>query len=441
MNLANYRAQLAALFQRVFIRTAVVQVGGLIATTAVGIFLARELGAEQYGQFGLAVAFITLLCVPGELGLAKLVMREVGSASARGDAQTVANVTIWSTKTAVVISIALSTAVGVVLVARNRPDWVTADLAVLIGLPIVPLTAVTAIRVAVLMGANRIVLAQLPFQLIRPSVFALLALAVFTLAIPADPVTAMALNAVATAIALLTATVWLRRAVPDQPRYTRHGRGRKWLISSVWIAGIDAMVVFQAQTGILLLGLLATSSDAGIFRVAASAAVVISLPITLIEAIYTPRFARAFGSADRAELQRLASESVRASFITFSMSMVFALLFGQVIISQVFGAEYSSAYLPFLILCAARATNAVFGLGSGLLMMTGGERQFARALSIAVIGNLVAAALLIPIGGAVGAATGSLVYFCIWNVVAWRASRSTVGIRTSIWETRRSHHG
>ena len=57
----------------------------MVASFAVGVQLARLLGVEGYGYYGIALSVVTIAGIPGEMGLSRLVTREVASASAKGD--------------------------------------------------------------------------------------------------------------------------------------------------------------------------------------------------------------------------------------------------------------------------------------------------------------------------------------------------------------------
>jgi O-antigen/teichoic acid export membrane protein len=361
-------------------------------------------------------------------------MREVGGASAREDHGALKAAVNWSKRTGLVTSCAILLVTAAILVLRRGTGWSETEWTILIGLPLVPLTVLTAISAAALMGLNGILSGQLPLQLIRPGLFGLSLLGLVVLHLRADPPTAMGLNLGATAIAFIMATLWLRRALPEGAA-VRAPNQRSWLLSSISMAAIDALGTLQGQIGVVFLGLLATSTDAGIFRVAASAALIVSLPITMVETVSSPQFARSFGASDQRSMQRLASRSVQIGFATFAVATIAAFLFGKPLIALLFGDAYLPAFQPFIILCLARGTNALFGMNSGLLMMTGRERKLAAALALALAANLALAAVLTPVLGANGPALGSLGYFLVWNVIAWRDAKRSMNVGTALWDS------
>ena len=52
-----------------------VHLAGMLFAVLVGVQLARGLGVEGYGQYGIAMAAIALASIPGEFGLPRLVTR------------------------------------------------------------------------------------------------------------------------------------------------------------------------------------------------------------------------------------------------------------------------------------------------------------------------------------------------------------------------------
>ena len=118
----------------------------MLATFAVGILLARGLGVHGYGQYGIAMAILTIAGVPSEIGLSRLVTRETAAASARKDWPAFFGVLHWASSTGFRISLLIMTLViiGAVLLAGGTSS--NLGTAILWGAPVVPLTALAAVR-------------------------------------------------------------------------------------------------------------------------------------------------------------------------------------------------------------------------------------------------------------------------------------------------------
>src|SRR5690606_23744752 len=71
----------------------------------VGVQLARGLGAEGYGIYGVAMSIITLLTVPTEFGLPQLLTREVAAAQALGQWGKMHGILRWSVQSSLGLSV------------------------------------------------------------------------------------------------------------------------------------------------------------------------------------------------------------------------------------------------------------------------------------------------------------------------------------------------
>jgi O-antigen/teichoic acid export membrane protein len=80
----------------------------MVASFVAGVQLARMLGVAGYGYYGLALSIVTLAGIPGELGLPKLVTREVAAAVARHDDAQRFGVLHWARRTALPLSAAMA---------------------------------------------------------------------------------------------------------------------------------------------------------------------------------------------------------------------------------------------------------------------------------------------------------------------------------------------
>lgn len=411
--------------------SSVIQLIGLAATTLIGIQLARGLGVSGYGVYGIAFAAISLLGIPGEFGLPKLVMREVASAHAHGDSPSLFGVMAWANRAVLLACTAFMIVTIAYVLLRFGSEIPPVYLALLIGLPLLPIGAATSIRTNALMGLHEFRKGQLPILLVRPLLFSVLLFALFGLRRDATAADAMALNIVTAAIALVLAGRWLSRSLPPTPPQVST-RGREWLRSGLSLALVDGLRLLHGQIGILLLGVLATSHEAGLFRVAVSAVLVVAVPITIVETVTSPQFARLFRLGDFAGLQQLATRAARLTSIGMILTCVPILLFGGPLIIFFFGREFEPAYYPLVVLCLGQVLNGLFGMNLGLLVMANEESRLTRAMAIGIIPNVLVAAALIPRFGAMGAAIGSVTYVAICNIFAWRDAKRRLGVNSAI---------
>ncbi len=407
-----------------------IHAAGMLLAFLVGLQLARGLGVEGYGVYGIAMAVIAVVSIPGEFGLPRLVTREVAAASASGDLPRLFGVIRWADRVSLRVALPLSAIIalgGFLVTSRNSSP---VAVAIAIGAPIIPLVALAKIRGAALQGLHFIVRGQIPFRLLRPLAFSLLLLVLFTFWPEADAADAMALNGITAAIALLVGYLWLRDRLPPRPASLVHTSG--WLASTVPMALSDGMRILQMNLIVLILGLLMAPEQVGLFRIAASTVVAIAAPIGMMNLTVSPVMAKLFAEGDRRRLQQVVTHTARVmALAVVGLSLPF-LLWGEALLSFAFGREFVPALPALLILCVGQIFSAAMGPSGSLLMMTGHEKRVTRASAISLTLSVASAVVLVPYWDLLGAAFALAFAITTWSVLTWRDATRLVAVQTSL---------
>jgi O-antigen/teichoic acid export membrane protein len=201
----------------------------------------------------------------------------------------------------------------------------------------------------------------------------------------------------------------------------------------------DGMLLLQTQLSVLLVGLLITAADVGLFRIAVSTAVVLSAPATIIAPVALPVISRLYAENDLARLQKLLTRSARVQFAAVLLLSLPLFLWPGPILALVYGHEYAAAADVLRIVLLGQLVTVGFGLNAALLNMTHHERRVTRAMAVGLLCNAVAIAALLPIWGVVGGAVGYASSMLAWNVLAWIDARRFVGVDTSVLSLRLSN--
>lgn len=417
--------------------TGAVRIGSVIASFAVGVQLARGLGVEGYGYYSLALSVITIAGIPGEMGLPRLVTREVARAFATDNPPHLFGVLRWGDRMAMRLSLAM--AVGVIgaalILVRTRPSGL--GLSLLLGAPIIPLMALSRIRGGALQGLRQIVRGQIPANLLRPVVLSVLLFAVFLAGTRLVAPMAMALNAFAAAAAFVVAHFWLRRRLPQPPAAYEPPTGRGWLASSIPMALTDGMRVLQIEASIFLLGIFAPATQVGLFRIASSTAMIAASVMIMVNHVAMPTMAHLHAQGDRGRLQKLMGGSVAAQFAGVSLLCVPLLLFPSQLLTFAFGSGYAPAATALRILAAGQMVNSAFGSNVALLNMTGRERRVTRAMAIGLAVNLIGVVVFGVLWGINGVAVAVVGGLLCWNMLVSIDARRLLGIETTVLVLRR----
>ena len=431
---------LGPLFVRSLAGSSVVRIASMLASFAVGVQLARGLGVSGYGYYGLALSIVTIGAIPGELGLSRLVTREVSTAAARGDDAGLFAVIRWADRTCWTVSgliaIIIAIAAGV-LIARGST---TLGMAVLLGIPTIPFIALSRIRGGALQGLHYITLGQVPANLLRPLFLSLLLFGAYLIG-AMTPSMGMALSSVSALIVYIVAFVWLAKrlptAVPPAPVHLQ----RQWLASTIPLALTDGMRMLQLELTTLILGLLTIPADVGLFRIATVTATVAAAPLLVIGHTTMPIIARLHAEGDSVRLQKVVTYSAwlqTAGVFVMSLPLLIA---PELLLTLVFGPGFAPAANAMRIVAVGQIANAAFGPNVVLLNMTNQERRVTRAMIIGVALNAITVLLLAAALGPVGAALGFVASLLCWNVITWLDARRILGIETSVGFPRLAYAG
>lgn len=383
---------------------------------ALSIVLARILAPEGYGIYAFAFSVMTLLAVPVQLGLPALLVREVACYQYAAQWGLLRGILERANQAVLLLSLVIGLAAawavwwlmeGMDAVQRATLGW---------ALLLLPLGAFNRLREAALQGLRQVVMGQLPEKVLLPVVLLVL-LGIVHLIAGLTPSLAMALYCAAAASAFLAGAIMLLRALPAevrtvQPQYD----SRTWARSVLPLSLLVGLHIINGQTGIFMLGLLATKEDVGLYRVAFSGAALVIFALSAVNAVLAPHIARLHRAGDMVKLQRMVTQSARLTFISALPVAGIFIIFGTPILGFVFGEAYYGAYIPLIVLCIGQLVNASFNSVSLLLIMTRHEQESLKCLAISVIANVALNAMLIPFLAAGGAAFATSASLIIWRL-------------------------
>ena len=406
--------------------------GNAAFTLGVAAALARALGPEGYGIYAFVFSILTILSIPAQGGIPKLIVREVAKYQVREEWGLMRGVLRRANQTVFALSLLL-VAGSIVVVSFFRPA-VLSDTHVLTfgwGLLLVPLIALGNVRGATLRGLRQVVRGQLPEMFVRPGLLFLLAV-IAAVAFTIGPQHAMALHVGAAAAAFLVGVVMLRRAIPAEvraaePRYET----RAWAASVIPFALLATAALANQQTDVLMLGLLSTNANVGLYKMAVQASGLVPFALQAMNMVIAPHITRLYHQNDQARLQRMITTSARLILLAALPAALLLIFFGEPILGLLAGAEYRSAHVALAILCVGQLVNAALGPVGLLLNMTGHERDTLLGFAIAAACNITLNLILIPRAGIEGAAAAGAISMTVWNVILYVHVRRKLQLRTS----------
>lgn len=405
---------------------------------ALAVVLARLLGAEGFGQYAFVYAIVSILQTPTKLGLPILIVRETARADQEG--RTGLMRALWRWAHLVVLGMALAVLALTFLVIHFFGSGIATAEAFFWAMALIPMIALANVRGAALRGLGRVILGQLPEAVLRPLfLLGLLGTAVLIFRQDLTAETALMLHVVAAALAFCIGAYFLFRHAPQaNGKEAIALQHRAWLVSAGILGATGSINVINANLDLVVLGLLRSEAEVGIYRVATTAAGLVVFGLQAINLVLMPRVSRLHAAGDTAALQDLATSSARWILAVGVLVAAGLFLFGRPVIELVFGEAFETAYPALMILVVAKLLGVSFGSVAMLLSMSGHERDTLAGVAVACGGNVILNLLLIPPFGIVGAAVATGTTFLLWNILLWRRVEKRLGINSMAISLRRA---
>lgn len=395
--------------------------------------LAKLMGPSDYGVYAYVMAVAGVLSIPSAFGIPTLTTREIAVANVRKDWGYMRGLILRTHQAIGVLALIMISLAGTALLIwgdRLEPEKLKCYA---LGLLLVPLISLGALRGAMLRGLRKVLYGQMPERLIRPLLFMILILCM--MAVGKEyflPSNVLMLQIVSTAMAFGVGIHFFLKFKPPQltdaePRYET----ARWLKSSIPFGLTTALSTINGQTDIIALGIFGPDANVGIYRVAVQMAALVIFGLQVVNNIQGPHIAHMYATGDMVKLRQLINRSSQAVLAIAVPSVLVIVLFGKPIIRLFFGHEFEAAYGPLVILCFGQLVNAGMGSVQSLLNMTGHEKESMKSVLVGAVLNLLLCFTLIPRWGMTGAAVATSVTLVVWNVLMWRKVRQHLGIQSS----------
>jgi O-antigen/teichoic acid export membrane protein len=342
---------------------------------AISILLARILLPVGLGHYAFAMAIVSVAIVPAQFGLGTLILRETARAIAEGEEARVMPLWQWATK----VGAASSTLVVVLLVLAGTfllesvPAFDAG--AFYLGIILVPFSVLLALGEASLQGLRRPFWAILPGYVLRPLLFLVFVALAFLLGGSPGASQAIVMQTlalvVATGVVLHVVLGEYRNRVAVNRRMP--GDRRTWLTATLTFLYLQGLWVILSQTDILMLGFMSSAEEVGLYRVAVAGAAFVLVGMNALNAIIGERAASLHASGDKEALQRTLAFGSLGAFGFAAPLAVVLILGGGLVISLMFGKEFTPAAASLAILSLGHLVHVATGYSATLLGMTNGE--------------------------------------------------------------------
>jgi O-antigen/teichoic acid export membrane protein len=387
------------------------------------LLIARLVGVDAFGLYAYALAWVTVLAYMAALGFDVALLRFLPAYEAAQDWPLFRGVIRYAERRALAVSLLVMLAGAALVLARDVPAALRETL--LIGLLLIPVLALLWIRSAIVRAFGGVLWAVAPNRLMRDAILvALVAFATLALGWRLAADTVMTLTLFGALVALLFATLGMRRL---RPGFAESGEiaydALAWRRAALPLVIMAAAEALLNRTGVLVLGWFGDTRAAGVYSLAFNMAFVVALPRVAINTLFAPTIAGLYARNEHEMLRKLIATTARWSMLASGLIGTALFVLAEPLFSW-FGPGYEAGIPALRILLIGQMMTAASGSQLHVMTMTGHEPIAAVLLVSSAIGNLIASASLVGALGLNGAALGTAGTLILWNlamaVFLWR---------------------
>ena len=404
------------------------------------MLLARLAGSEQYGTYSYVLAWLGLLALVATAGMDVVTVKYVAAYLATGAWTRLRGLLIWSRR--LVLTLALPIGGLGALIAGVTSDHLGVQLASTFaaGCAALPFLALLRLNEARLEGHNRVVLAQIPGNILRPAVVAAAATLAFWL--PRRSLSAadgMTLQAIALGAAYALSALLVRRTCPPPAAGTGVDYAKtEWLRVALPLWTAAALHVLLARIDILLVGTLRGMTEAGMYAVANRTTELIVFGANAGQAAVRPYVSAFHASGRKSDLQRAVTTASRAG-AAFALPVCGVLLFCGPEVLSLFGNEFAEGAPAAAILAIGYFFVACACMVDTVMSMADLQRANTKVLAASLVLKVPLSYAAISRHGIIGAAAVSSALMVIRYLANLYVVRRTLGIEGSVFRRGARH--
>lgn len=387
------------------------------------LLVAASLGVEEAGRFYIVFGVMTALGGFGRLGVDQALMRHIATLTAMHRTAEARFAVFRAARIVFLLSAiaALALAAAAAPLAQHLLGKPELAIPLAIGaLSLLPqnLGTVTA---GALAGLQRVGLSQMVYSWLWPACFCLVALITGL-----DLTGALWLIAASFATAATIGALLLRRVLP--PSGGSRPAARPGLLrQGASLFTLEYTQLMVASVPALILGILSTNREVGLFALAWRVALLVNIAIGAVAAMAAPRYAALHAKGDTAGLDRAAAHAIGLSLLLALPPLAVMLALPQTLL-QLFGPGYADGAAVLRILAFGQLAAAASAAMPALLGMTGHLSDLRRLNAVSLL-LLCAGFPLAAAWGAVGIALAVAAVLAVNGLGAMALAHRRLGLR------------
>lgn len=419
------------------------RIGFLLLNLVDRVLLARIVGQAEYGIFAYAIALLSFLSIPAQLGFDRLLVREVAIYASQSKWDLLKGLLYWSNLSVLLISVAIAlVAMGIVWGLKPASVEPAMMLPLALSFLYLPIGALRSLRLSAMKGLNHVTWGMLPETVLAPLLFlGFLGLGYWLLPTQITAAHAVGMYLLTTLITFMLGATLLHRFLPPSireavPVYTPQA----WTMNALPMMVVGGLQIIHARIDMVMLGAIQPVTTVAIYSAVYQGVQMVNLVLLSANNLLAPNVARLYADGEIPKLQNLVVGSARMVTGLASVMAIALMIFGRPYLN-LFGPEYIDGWGALIALCLAQIVNAATGSVGVLLNMTGHERHMVSSVGISALLNILLNAFLIPLWGLNGAAIATFISLSFINILKAIWVHRALGINATCFGRRKAKGG
>ena len=409
--------------------TMIVKLVGMIVGISVSIFLGRNLGSEGLGIVNFSNRLGMILLILTMFGFQNVIIKFVAIAMGKSDDKAVADTLKTSLFFNSFLSILIAT-LGAIILPLVLAIWAdNQDLYIPLLIVFVMLIPQTISRVyaSALNGYGKIWQANLVNQTLSHLLVGIGLFIYWQLDIEFTPISVLILYAISRfCLVLIVMKLWKQTFVSKIKAGFNFKPMFKMAKPLLLVTGTG---VIASNADIIMLGIIGTFDDVGIYSVAARLALITSLFLLVINSAIKPKMAMLFSDNKINKIRAMVQTVTKGLTFVALLFVISVLILGEWILG-LWGTEFKDAYNVLVVLSIGQFFNMASGCSGTLLIMSGYEKIHGYISVFSLILNIILNLILITNYGALGAAIATAITVILSNTVKVIMAKIKTGILT-----------
>lgn len=392
------------------------------------LFMARLLGAEEFGVFNFFFAIASILAMIGSFGFPNALTRFTQEYLAKSDTKPILKRLILFTQGfSVFLSIVIA---GLVFAALYQiPKFSHLGLHNFIAAILLTLSwSVLKVNSGALRGLKKINLSVLYETVWRDGLLALcLAVAFFMNPQNGLAETWLYWSALLSFLGVLTSQYTIHKAVKtiDKPEEALIYPYKYWLLTSMPMMLVSGVRLLMMRTDLIILGVVMSTANVGIYAAAVKIAGLVAIAQMAVMPYFSPHAAEHYAKKEISSLRNLFVQMTKLQSLA-SLILIIGMFALAPFLLGWMGEEFKAGFAALMILAVSQWLGASCGPAANLLIMSGKERIVMWMILAAALINIPLTFAFIQFWGIEGAALATAIVFIGQSIAPLIYAKKTI---------------